>query len=424
MKKTLISAIVAVIMLLQPNIAYAQYFSDVQPNNSMGDSIISLYEKGYISGYPDGTFGISKKMNRAEFCVVITKFLEVESEGLEEYTTTNFSDMKGYGWAVPYVSYCFEKGIVSGDGKGNFMPGRTITYNEICTILVRVLGYEEKARNLTRINNIKYPQNYLNIGTEIGIFDGIILNDGQEAMRGIVAILVNNAYKYKEPGSYALINVLPTGNYEKTRAILESGAVVNESHFERLKELRAVSYSNSNYVKLAEYAELEDLLLAYKTKEAIDTGEKISAYDLQMYLNVFKNEIVTPVTTLSVTYEINEQEYIFDPYDLEIKIMADIIPYYDLAYSARISEKDKAETIQILRDFSKNIYEITSKSFSGKKIVGGYYSDFYKYPNLQLGLETTRGFSWKTFSGNIHDYYEDTQLTKFHWYPEYDDYQF
>jgi len=426
LKRIIMILFIVLLINLPTNFAYAQSFIDVEQNN-MGNAINNLAEKGIIQGFPDGTFGVTKQMNRAEFCAIITKFVGADEESLMSSSTTHFNDLKGYSWAIPYISYCNEKGYITGDGKDNVMPGRVITYNEICTILVRVMGFEEEANEETKLYNYKYPQNYVNVGKRIGIFDSIILNDGEKAIRGIAAVLVNNAYKFKEPNSYSLINTIKTGDYENTKALLEGGIAINDSYFELLKTLRDYSYNANNYVKLAEYAKLEDLLEAFKTKENIEIGKAVEPYELSEYFNVFYNELNTPMMNLNFEYEINENSYSFNPYDLEVNIIPQycVMPYYDLKYSITVSQQDKEETIEILRNFSKNIYLITASACPDKKIYGGFFDSWYKYPNLKVGLETNRAFTWKNFTGDVFgEDYSSSNKTNFQWYSDYDDYVF
>lgn len=52
-----------------------------------------------------------------------------------------FKDVDASHWAKNYIEYLFNKGIVSGTPEGNYEPDRTIKKEEICKILVNLLGF-------------------------------------------------------------------------------------------------------------------------------------------------------------------------------------------------------------------------------------------------------------------------------------------
>ncbi len=51
-----------------------------------------------------------------------------------------FNDMAGYEWAKESVDALYEKGIVSGVGDSKFAPGKTVTREEMLTMLIRAYG--------------------------------------------------------------------------------------------------------------------------------------------------------------------------------------------------------------------------------------------------------------------------------------------
>jgi|GEM_PF-969492 len=124
---------------------------------------------GIIEGFPDGTYRPNDMVNRAQFAALVTRALGTPDSALASYTTTTFTDTAGYGWAVPYLSFCEAKGIMVGYGDGTARPGNTITVNEAMTMILRAIGYTEKSSELVG----SWPANYVSIARANNLYDGL-----------------------------------------------------------------------------------------------------------------------------------------------------------------------------------------------------------------------------------------------------------
>lgn len=54
-----------------------------------------------------------------------------------------FKDIQGH-WAVPQISYWFNKGVVKGYPDGTFAPNHSITRAEFITLVNKILGFQDK----------------------------------------------------------------------------------------------------------------------------------------------------------------------------------------------------------------------------------------------------------------------------------------
>ena len=165
-------------------------FTDLKSENAYSNAIESLVEKGIIQGYPDNTFRPSEKMTRAEFAKII-----VTLDGMEEEKEENiFTDIDKH-WANKYIKIASSKGMIKGYGNKTFQPNKKITYAEVAAILLRDLGIEEKLDN-----NLKWPKNYMELASEIGLFDNIMTNDlngNNAARRDNVVLMLWNQMNYE-----------------------------------------------------------------------------------------------------------------------------------------------------------------------------------------------------------------------------------
>lgn len=81
MKKTLLLIVIGAILGSTVGFAGSKLFPDVDENAWYADAVASLSEKGIIQGYPDGTFGPNKNVNRAELAVILDRLLEYIETG-------------------------------------------------------------------------------------------------------------------------------------------------------------------------------------------------------------------------------------------------------------------------------------------------------------------------------------------------------
>ena len=145
------------------------------------------------------------------------------------------------------------------------------------------------------------------------------------------------------------------------------------------------------------------------------------------YLNQTYASVETPMGTEELSFDYHENTSSFWGYDYWIQTDWKGVHPYDIQYSILYSDEQKAETIRILSDVQKLVARDVSVCLPGKKVEGGYYTGFYKYPSVKVGYGSTKFLSWNNYSDSSpygYGSYYDTYLDAFHWTPETDDYDF
>lgn len=96
MKKFIAGLLTGVIIASVPvAFAVSKLFSDVPSNEWYSSAVNSLSEKGIIQGYPDGTFGPTNNVNRAELAVMLDRLIEHLETG-ETNLMTDWDIVKAY----------------------------------------------------------------------------------------------------------------------------------------------------------------------------------------------------------------------------------------------------------------------------------------------------------------------------------------
>lgn len=108
--------------------------------------IQDFVSKGYLKGYPDGTFRPDNSITRAEFVRIANKYFGFKNKGNE-----NFSDVNSSDWFYNDICIAKEEGYINGYEDGTFKPDKTITREEAAKIIVSIQGKVDV--NIDKINN-------------------------------------------------------------------------------------------------------------------------------------------------------------------------------------------------------------------------------------------------------------------------------
>ena len=110
------------------------------------DSINRLVALGIISGYGDQTYRPDNTITRAEFAVLLSRMLALDTVD----RNPAFTDIKGH-WAEDAISAIARTGITNGYPDGSFRPDDPVTRIEAVTLINRALGRDHKTTGNTAI---------------------------------------------------------------------------------------------------------------------------------------------------------------------------------------------------------------------------------------------------------------------------------
>ena len=123
------------------NLTKTNRYSDVAATSWYNTAVSTLSSMGIITGYPDGTFRPNAAITRAEFAAIAARF---DSNG--DKTAAKFSDIATH-WAKDEISIAYNNGWITGYPDGTFGPQRDITRAEAMTLVNRVLNRQPETED-------------------------------------------------------------------------------------------------------------------------------------------------------------------------------------------------------------------------------------------------------------------------------------
>lgn len=111
-------------------------YRDVGAGHWAYNAIRRATAAGIVNGMPDGTFGPSRPVTRAEAAVMIGRALGLKPL---DAAAPAFADLRPGHWAAPMVNRLKEEGLLIGFPGGRFRPDEPISRAEFSVLLLRAL---------------------------------------------------------------------------------------------------------------------------------------------------------------------------------------------------------------------------------------------------------------------------------------------
>ena len=114
-------------------------FPDVRSGDWYYDAVKFNFERGYITGYSNGTFGPANNIQRQDFVLILAR---IAGADLSAYEGQNggFSDVQTGSYYASAVAWAKDTGVANGFSADNFGVGTFISREQICIMLCRYLN--------------------------------------------------------------------------------------------------------------------------------------------------------------------------------------------------------------------------------------------------------------------------------------------
>lgn len=188
MKKRFISLCLTLALTAAPAGAA---FSDIS-SGSLQQTASILGSLGIMQGTGNNRFEPNRPLTRAEFCKLAVTAMGID-DASPYASCTIFPDVHASHWAARYVNAALrhpdfkDNYIIRGYADGTFGPDRQLTYGEVCTMLLRMLGYKE-----SDIGPF-WPADYIAQANALGLTQGVSIKDAKTPVtRADAAIMLLN----------------------------------------------------------------------------------------------------------------------------------------------------------------------------------------------------------------------------------------
>lgn len=114
-------------------------FADISEDYWLFKELYQLKELGIVSGDDNGNFNPTNSITREEFVKLVCVAFKISPKSGE----SEFSDVKYGSWYAPYVNAAVDAGVVNGMGENIFGVGQTITRQDVCTMLYRMIKKDD-----------------------------------------------------------------------------------------------------------------------------------------------------------------------------------------------------------------------------------------------------------------------------------------
>ena len=206
--KRALSLALAAIMLIGMMVvsASAVSYNDLTDKDQIvnKDAVSMLVSLGIIEGKPDGSYGPTENVDRAQMAKMLSVIMNkgVDNSALYQSVNSGLTDITS-NWAKGYINYCYTTGIIAGRGNGTFDPSATVTALEAAKMLLVAVGYDPKIEGF---EGADWAINVSVRADEQGIFEGFTKDLSAPLNRDDAALLIYNALDVEMIQSYTTNN--------------------------------------------------------------------------------------------------------------------------------------------------------------------------------------------------------------------------
>lgn len=278
----------------------------IQPTVYSNETKYFLKKLEIMQGDENGNFREDDTLSREEFVKMTIKILEPDF--IATSSISPYSDVVYSSWSAGYIQRASELGYFTGFPDGSFRPYDKVLPEQLCKIMLKILGYE------TENTTANWAQNQILIAKSKGILDNIEYQISNPISRINAAKIIKNTllskknksvqfyiedmgYKYYEDviiisdknvkNGYisTTIGAFKKGNIS-AQNIQKQGDIVVDNENEIILFLSAPQNENSYIVKTV----LQDSIIVFdnKTEKMLKFDDDVTVYDGNITL-LYKN---------------------------------------------------------------------------------------------------------------------------------------
>jgi|GEM_PF-349380 len=185
-----------------------------------------LMDLGIFSKTDADNMKLDQAVSREEFAAILIRLNGQEDKLTLYQNRSSYSDVPADRWSSLYIKAAVSLGYLTVMPDGLFHPTDTISFSLAATVFGKLLGYNDD--NMSG----SYPQNYLTMLSNLGIFDDIAWSSAGTVTRGQMAVMILRLFPAEVYGTgKAFVETL--SNY-KWAIILENSVTVKNGDDRRI----------------------------------------------------------------------------------------------------------------------------------------------------------------------------------------------
>jgi hypothetical protein len=177
-----IATLFCLIAIILPISAFAaDTFTDIS-NHWGKDKIESWIDKGFVSGYPDGSFKPDQEITRAEFMAIVNSAFSFTMT-----EPTNYLDVDNGAWYAHNLAVAKAGGYIKGYPDGTMRPNNPISREEAAAIIMRLnnlIDNEAAASQFADAADTNWSKGAVGAVADAGIMQGYL--DGTFQPQGFI----------------------------------------------------------------------------------------------------------------------------------------------------------------------------------------------------------------------------------------------
>lgn len=144
-------------------------FPDLRTDYWYSESIQYIFDRGIVTGFPDGTYRPESTITRAEAMTMIGRALGLKTDATKHY----FKDVKTDSYAAGYINKAYELGYIKGVTSTSFHPESPIKRGDMAVIMKRVFELTSSGDStFSDVDASKYYADAVQATYENGIVQG------------------------------------------------------------------------------------------------------------------------------------------------------------------------------------------------------------------------------------------------------------
>lgn len=183
-----------------------------------GGEVQTVRALGILTGDANGNLNLSGAVTRAQFAKMLVSASSYQNSVGDGEGVSLFKDVKSDHWASQYIKIAVEEGWMTGYTDGTFRPNQTITLEQACTTVLRLLGYDSSTLAGS------FPSAQLSKASSLGLRDQITLGKGELMTRSDCVYLFYNALTAQTNAGQTYATTL---GYTVTNGNVDYAAVVS-----------------------------------------------------------------------------------------------------------------------------------------------------------------------------------------------------